>query len=215
MRRGVARRGPGPRTAESGTRVLNRGTPPDSFIKELLAFGNRIKTAAPEIFAPNNVAVDIFTVIKPYLATPMGKDPSGTQLYQWDSLLHRLAALLEAQRVHAGMESSWDWNEGVDITNHTSMTHIEGQETGIFQVSFDSTYLGKGAMKPFAKAKGIDTPERFIRAMKRDHQLALEYYGRLSRVSIRWAGPLLRHGDDSVYPWLNRKAVAEFMKLLS
>lgn len=173
------------------------------------------RTAPDVIFAPNAVPVDIFTVIKPRLGSPAGKDASGTNLYQWDSFLHRKAAMLEAMRVHAGMESSWNWNEGVDVTNKTSMTHIEGQETGIFQVSFDSTYLGGGAMKPFAATHCIDTPEKFIPKMKSDHRLAMEYYARLVRVSIRWAGPLLRSGEDSVYPWLNRAAVAEFERALA
>ena len=69
--------------------------------------------------------------------------------------MHRRAALLEVMRVHAGFESSWDWNEGVDITNPHSVAHIEGQETGIFQVSFDSVLLGHNAMLPFAQAHGI------------------------------------------------------------
>lgn len=194
-------------------RVSNRGVPPDSFLEELIAWA---KTAPPFIFAPNNVAVDIFTVIKSRLATRAGVDFSDTPILRWNSLQHRKAALTEAMRVHAGLESSWDWNEGVDKTNQTSMKNIAGQETGIFQVSFDSLNLGAGAMKPFAKERGIQAVGKFISEMKRDHVLALEYYARLVRVSIRWAGPLLRQrGPDSVYPYLSRAAVAEFQELLT
>lgn len=190
--------------------VFNRGKPTPAFLDELIAWA---RTAPDDIFAPNNVPVDIFTVIKSHLATIVSENSAG-RVYRWDSLLHRKAALCEAMRVHAGMEASWKWNEGVDRTNKTSMRNIAGQETGIFQVSFDSTYLGGGAMKPFVVKHNIETPQKFIPAMKKDHALALEYYARLVRVSIRWAGPLLRHGEDSVYPWLRRAAVAEFMKLL-
>jgi hypothetical protein len=192
--------------------VANRGVPSDSFLNELLDWA---RSAPGEIFAPNSVPVDIFTVIKSTLGSPAGKDGADTPIFHWDSLLHRKAALLETMRVHAGLEASWKWNEGVDTTNRTSMANVEGQETGIFQVSFDSTRLGAGEMKPFAKARGIDTPAKFIPAMKKDHALALEYYARLVRVSVRWAGPLMRHGADSVYPWLRRDAVAEFQSFLA
>lgn len=192
--------------------VFNRGRPPVAFLDELVAWA---KKAPDEIFAPNKVPVDIYTVIRSSLATPFPKDYAGGMVYQWDSFLQRKAALMEAMRVHAGMESNWNWNEGVDKTNATSMKNVAGQETGIFQVSFDSTYLGNGAMKAFAGRNGIAHPEHFISQMKSNHALALEYYARLSRVSIRWAGPLLRHGEDSIYPWLRRAAVAEFQTLLA
>ncbi|MEY2500571.1 MAG: hypothetical protein QOI07_905 [Verrucomicrobiota bacterium] len=192
-------------------RVHNRGYPPESFLEELIEWGRK---APDEIFASNAVPVDIYTVIKSSLATPHGHDGAGTPSFTWDTILQRRAAMMEAMRVHAGMESSWNWNEGVDTTNRTSMANITGQETGVFQISFDSLWLGNNAMLPFAKAHNIDTPEKFIPAMKHDHKLALEFYARLARVSIRWAGPLLRHGTDSVYPWLSRAAVAEFMEFL-
>lgn len=118
-------------------------------------------------------------------------------------------------RVHAGFESSWNWTEGVDRTNRTSQSSKTGEETGVFQVSFDSTYLNGSAMKAFAIAHNIETPQEFIPAMKRDKNLALEYYARLVRASIKWAGPLLRHGEDSIYPWLRRAAVTEFMSFLT
>lgn len=191
--------------------VYNRGRPTPAFLDELIDWA---RLAPDEIFAPNAAPVDIFTVIKSSLGALKGKDGAGTPIYRWDSLLHRKAALCEAMRVHAGMESSWNWKEGVDRTNKRSMKNIAGQETGVFQVSFDSIRLGNFAMRNFAIVHGIDHAEAFILAMKTDHKLALEYYARLVRVSIRWAGPLLRHGEDSVYPWMRRAAVAEFMEFL-
>lgn len=175
--------------------VSNRGVPPDTFLTELVLWG---KDAPEEIFAVNRNDNDIYTLIRP-------------ELGPWASMIHRRAAMLEAMRVHAGFESSWNWQEGVDLTNKTSQAHIEGQETGAFQVSFDSTYLGNGAMKPFAKAHGIETAEKFIPAMKADRPLALEYYARLVRVSIQWAGPLKRH---EINPSLSRESVAEFESFL-
>jgi len=195
--------------------IEKRGRAPIAFLEELVAWG---KTAPVEIFAPNRVPNDAFALIKPCLGTQKGNDESGTPIYVWDSLVHRRAAMLELMRVHAGRESNWHWNEGVDRTNKTSMKNKTGEETGIFQVSFDSTWLdsneGKDIMGAFAKAHGLDTPEKFIPAMKANHVLAMEYYARLVRVSIRWAGPLIRHTEDSVYPYLSRDAMREFMDLL-
>lgn len=198
-------------------KVLNRGSAPASFIAQLIAWG---RTAPGEIFAPNQVPIDAYAVIKPFLASPAGKDASGTPVYHWDDLLHRRAAMMELMRVHAGLESSWNWNEAVDTTNATSMQNANGEETGVFQVSFDATVLdsveGKDIMGRWLAGDGVDddSPATFIPRMKRDHAFALEFYARLVRVSIAWAGPLLRHDDKSVYPWLSRPAVAEFRAAL-
>lgn len=176
-------------------RVYNRGAPPTSFLTKLVEWGRK---ASDEIFAPNPNPADIYAYIKPILGP-------------WENLLHRRAAMLEAMRVHAGFESSWNWNEGVDTSAH-DRRDPKTQETGIFQVSFDSTYLGDGAMKPYAIAHGVNTVGSFIPAMKSRHTLALEYYARLIRVSVQWAGPIKRHEIDD---WLSRKSVAEFQELLS
>lgn len=191
------------------TRVSNRGVPPDAFLAELVEWGRK---ADAEIFAPNPNPYDIYAYIKPILGP-------------WASLLHRRAALLEEMRVHAGFESSWKFGEGVDLTNQHSVHHKDGEETGAWQVSFDSTYIDGGAlvngvwkerqvkdvMKPFAVAHGIGTVDSFIPQMKADHKLAMEYYARLVRVNVQWAGPIKRHEID---PFLSRSAVAEFMALL-
>jgi hypothetical protein len=177
-------------------RVKNRGVPPDGFLTELVQWG---RNALDEIFAPNDEPDDIYATIKLVLGP-------------WTNLLHRRAVMLEVMRVHAGMESSWNWNEGVDTTNKTSMANKTGQETGIFQVSFDSEWIEHAKMKSFAEANDISTADKFIPRMKADHNLAFEYYARLVRINIRWAGPIVRHEID---PWLSRAAVAEFQTLLS
>ncbi len=178
------------------SRVKNRGEPPDSFLTQLVEWG---RGAPGDIFAPNPNPADIYAFLRPILGP-------------WDNLLHRRAAMLEVMRVHAGFESSWNWNEGVDHTNQTSLHNKDGEETGIFQVSFDSTFIADHAMKPFAVEHGIGTVGSFIPEMKSNHPLALEYYARLVRINIKWAGPLLRHEVD---PWLSRAAVSQFEELLS
>lgn len=177
-------------------KVLNRGVPPVSFIEALVNFA---LVAEDEIFAPNPNLEDVYALTRNVLG-PWGND-----------LAHRRAGMLEVMRVHAGFESSWNWECGVDTTNRTSMRKIEGQETGAWQVSFDSLRLGHSAMVPFAEKKGIATPRLFIDRMKEDHLLAMEYYARLVRVSIKWAGPLVRR---EILPELRMDALEEFKALI-
>jgi hypothetical protein len=184
--------------------VYNRGIAPDWFLDAIITWA---KNAPAEIFAPNPVPLDIYALIKPQLGPWTGPD-------------HRRAALLEAMRVHAGFESGWNPKEGVDVTNHTSMAHISGQETGIFQVSYDSIYLGGPShpMQIFLSHQGMSTDgtagaiHAFIDRMKHDLPFALEYYARLVRLNIKWAGPLAR---KEINPWLRAAAVAEFQRFLA
>ena len=177
-------------------KVKNRGSAPDAFLSEIIQWA---KLAPMELFYPNSEPADIYATIKPVLGP-------------WESNEHRRAVMLEVMRVHAGYESSWNWKEGVDSTNASSMRNISGQETGVFQVSFDSVWLGNNRMRAFAVEHHIDTPDTFISAMKTDHALALNYYARLIRFNIRWAGPIMRHEID---PWLSRKSVKEFQELVA
>jgi hypothetical protein len=183
----------------NATKVLvsNRGVAPDEFLTEIVQWA---KNSDDSIFAVNSY-FDIYSLVAP-------------ELGPWKGPLHRKAVMLEAMRVHAGFESSWKFNEGVDVTNNTSLTHITGEETGVFQVSFDSSYLGGPTqpLKSFLEEVGIGSDiQKFIDSMKSDHQLAIEYYARLVRVNIKWAGPLVRR---EINPWLSRASVAEFESLL-
>jgi hypothetical protein len=183
--------------------VFNRGVPPDSFLDALVAFGK----SAPDSIFSQNTNYDIYSVI-------------GNALGALPDFLTRRAALLEAARVHAGFESSWNWTEGVDHTNQTSLSNITGQETGVFQVSFDSTELDQGTRQLDACLNfyGVSiTPEAFIVAMKSNHALAVEYYARLVRFSIRWAGPLLpiHGGRAAIVPYLSLPAMIEFKTLIT
>src|SRR6478609_6236155 len=102
------------------SKVAKRGTPPDSFLAELVAWG---RSAPEEIFAPRRDdphEVDIYTHLKPVLGP-------------WQSPLHRRAVMLEVLRVLAGFESSWRWDCGRDVTNSTSVTPTT-IEAGAWQV---------------------------------------------------------------------------------
>jgi len=181
------------------SKVKDRKPVPDSFLDELVAWG---RTAPDEIFAPNSEPHDVMPLLKPILGP-------------WDSLLRRKCAMLELLRCLGGFESSWNWNEGVDKTNQHSQTHIEGEETGIFQVSYDSLWLEKNGttLSDCLRRHGVNpiTVREFIDTMKSDHTLALEYAARLLRISYLWDGPIKRGEINSS---LSPDAVAELQTLM-
>ena len=174
-------------------RVFNRGVPPDSFLDQLVAWG---KTAPDAIFIPNS-AHDVYTNVF-------------TTLGPWKDLRHRRAVMLEVMRVLAGFESSWNWNEGRDMTNPKSVKP-ETIEAGAWQVSADSMGFGPD-LKALVQAKvGSLNGNDFQRAMKTNHPLAMEYIARLLRRTVNHNGPVKRHEIDS---WLRKDAVTEFLGLL-
>lgn len=175
------------------TPVSNRGMCYDSFLCSLISWG---KTAPDEIFVPkpdDEGEIDIYTHVKPVLGP-------------WTSLAYRRAALLEVMRVLGGLESSWTWTEGVDTTNWTSLHNKIGEETGAWQVSYDSRAFGAdlSAISP-------DHPQDFIDEMKTDRNLAMEYIARLLRHTIRHHGPLLR---GEVARFVRRPSALELELLL-
>src|SRR4051794_15427471 len=105
--------------------VLNRGIPPDDFLDQLVAWG---KTAPADIFAPN-ASTDIYSNVFRTLGPWQGPD-------------HRRAVMLEVMRVLAGFESGWNWNEGRDVGNPTSVTS-QTIEAGAWQVSANSMGFGQ------------------------------------------------------------------------
>lgn len=174
-------------------KVLNRGIPPDSFLNELVSWG---KDAPDEIFAPNPHA-DIYSNIVGVLGP-------------WRDLHHRRAVMLEVMRVLAGFESSWNWNEGVDTTNPTSVTP-DTIEAGAWEVSANSMSFGEELKDLVRRKVGSLDGNAFQKAMKSDHQLAMEYVARLLRRTVNHHGPVKRHEID---PWLRKDAVEEFLELL-
>src|SRR5277367_5178914 len=87
--------------------VSDKGAPPDSFLDQLVAWG---KKADDDIFAPNSIN-DIYTSVSPQLGPYSNKDPD-----------YRRGVMLEVMRVLAGLESSWDWNDGVDTSKKQAVT---------------------------------------------------------------------------------------------
>jgi hypothetical protein len=178
------------------SKVANRGEPPDWFLEQLVIWGHSAPADIFEVKLNKTHPGDVFNLLAPILGP-------------WTSPLHRRCGLLELMRVHAGLESSWKQHEGKDPGNHNP--DPKSWETGLFQVSFDSTEILKGVMKPFAIAHGINDVNSFIDKMKEDVELAFEYYARLVRWNYQWAGPLKRHEVDE---WLSRPSVVELQSLL-
>ena len=174
-------------------RVHNRGVPPDSFLDELVAWG---RTASDDIFAPNSVH-DVYTNVVGALGP-------------WNGQTHRRAVMLEVMRVLAGFESSWNWNEGRD-TNNPSSVRPDTIEAGAWQVSANSMGFGPELKTLVLTRGGSVNGNDFQRAMKRDHVLAMEYIARLLRRTVNHNGPVKRHEIDS---WLRKDAVIEFLGLL-
>jgi hypothetical protein len=173
--------------------VSNRGIPPDNFLDQLVAWG---RTAPDDIFAPNSqtdIYSNVFGVLGP-----------------WEDLRHRRAVMLEVMRVLAGFESSWDWEAGVDVTNPTSTTP-DTIEAGAWQVSANSMGFGEELKNLVLTKVGSLNGSDFQRAMKQNHQLAMEYIASLLRRTVNHNGPVKRHEID---PWLRKDAVMEFRDLL-
>ena len=185
--------------------VQGRGKPPGAFLDELVAWA---RTAPDEIFDVNNEPGDVMPRLTGILGFWEGN--AGTPA----RLLHRKCCMLELLRCLAGFESSWKWNCGVDTTNKRSLAKIACQETGIFQVSYDSIALEKNShhLYDLLRRRGVSGVNGFITQMKADHTLALEYCARLLRISFLWDGPIKRREIDSS---LSRAAVAEFQTLLA
>ena len=174
-------------------KVLNRGVPPNDFLDQLVAWG---KHAPDDIFVPNAFN-DIYSSIR-------------NTLGPWQDNHHRRAVMLEVMRVLAGFESSWDWNEGRDTNNPTSVTP-DTIEAGAWQVSANSMDFGQELKDLVLAQVGTLDGNAFQNAMKTNHPLAMEYVARLLRRTTRHHGPVLRHDID---PWLRRNAVEEFQTLL-
>jgi hypothetical protein len=174
--------------------VFNRGTPPDDFLDQLVAWG---KQTTDDIFAPNDSS-DIYSSIF-------------NTLGPWQGIPHRRAVMLEVLRVLAGFESSWNWNEGVD-KGSKEKKNAQTTEAGAWQVSANSMAFGQ-ELKDLVRAH-LDTLDgnAFQRGMKSDHPLAMEYISRLLRRTTKANGPVLRHEID---PWLRKDAVAEFQELVT
>lgn len=170
-------------------------SPPNSFLDQLI---DAINPLGEEVFASNNLK-DIYSVME-------------SALGPWTGPLHRKAVMCEVLRVQAAFESDWNWNEGVDVNNLHSVTHVEGQETGAFQVSADSMVFDTSLSGCVDRALGSHEPLVFISGMKTNHALAVEYCARLLRFNTTWCGTINDH--TQVIEHVSRDAVAEFQSFL-
>lgn len=174
--------------------VSNRGIPPDEFLEQLIVWG---RFASDEFFAPNPYS-DIYASVK-------------NALGPWEGIFHRRCVMLEVMRVLGGFESSWNWNEGRDVTNRTSVTP-ETIEAGMWQVSANAMNYGSELRDLVSLHVGTLEGNEFQRAMKKDHALAMEFVARLLRRTTLHHGPVLR---GEIHNWLRRDAVVEFQQLLA
>lgn len=173
--------------------VFNRGRPPAAFLNELVDWA---LTAPDEIFevSPNP---DIYSVM-------------ANALWPWRDLAHRKAGMLETLRVLAGYESSWNWQDGRDITNPKSGTPCT-EEAGIFQCSGDSMNYDPVLRELLRREAGATDCDTFRRVSKDNHAFAIEYCARLLRINTQHHGPI-KHGY--VANWVRRDAVEEFARIL-
>lgn len=180
--------------------VYNRGVPPDNFLDGIVDFARTsdYMGSGASIFLPNN-RYDIYSLIEPALGP-------------WTGIESRIAGMMEAMRVHGMFESSGIWTCGVDTTNANSVAHIEGQETGVFQVSWDSHHFDQSLEDCIDRYCDDSVPQCFIDTMKTNHLFACEYYARLVRFNIAWAGPLVH---KLIVPYLSRAAMVEFQAAIS
>jgi hypothetical protein len=170
-------------------------SPPNSFLDQLIDAINPLPDA---VFAENAVH-DIYSVMLGALGP-------------YTDLLHRKAVMCEVLRVQAAFESDWNWDEGVDTTNPESQAHRTGEETGAFQVSWDSMRFDNSlqdCVRPFFPPADVDA---FIKQMKLNHALAVEYCARLLRFNTRWCGTI--NHPIMVISHVRRDAVAEFKSFL-
>jgi len=172
------------------------GNPPNSFLDQLI---DVIDSLPDEVFAEND-RDDIYSVMN-------------NALGPYSGLMHRKAVMCEVLRVQAAFESDWNWNQGVDINSQHSLTHLDGQETGAFQISADSMRFHESLPACVDRLAGKHDVLTFIHAMKTNHALAVEYCARLLRFNTRWCGTINDH--SKVIAHVRPDAVAEFQTFLT
>ncbi len=170
-------------------KVHNRGFVPDEFLAEIIQWA---RNAPDEIFSSHDV-YDVYDIAQ-------------LKLGPFTDLKYRRAAMVNMLMVHAGMESSWKWNEGYDSSKPSSMNTCEAAEAGAFQPSYDSVHnFGGDLIDLFnqhchnlaGSAGGPDLTtdcEIFQNCSKADHKFAIEYTARLLRH---------KNGYKHFGPWLN------------
>jgi hypothetical protein len=172
------------------------GIPPKSFLDELIDSINPL----PDVVFERNDKHDIYSVM-------LGS------LGPYTDLLHRKAVMCEVLRVMAAFESDWNWNAGVDKNNEYSKLHKQGEETGAFQVSWDSLVFDKSLTDCLDRLAGAHDVDTFISKMKQNHSLAVEYCARLLRFNTTWCGTI--NHASMVISHVRRDSVQEFKSFLT
>ena len=168
--------------------------PPTAFLDEMVDWA---LLAPDELFQPYAV-FDVYSSV-------VG------QLGPYGIGAHRKAVILEVLRCLAGLESMWNWNQGVHASKPQAKTS-HNEEAGAWQVSADS--MGKGqSLTDFAQATlGATDDATFISGMKTNHTFAIEYTVRLLRITIDHWGPFVN--SKSIFSQLNRASAKEFRGFL-
>ncbi len=183
--------------------VSEQHGPPELNAAFLDTIVDTIQGLPDEVFKPNPY-YDIYSVMNGVLGP-------------YEDLTHRKAVMCEVLRVVAAFESDWNWNAGVDKHKPAEKFHPESEETGAFQVSWDSVYTTENdkneTLRACAAAGGATDAASFIRVMKANHKLAVEYCARLFRFSVGWCGTV--KDRNMVVSHVSRKAVAEFRSFLA
>lgn len=170
--------------------VPQRGYPKPDVVEDIVKW---VHLAPPEYFAANDSKMDIYNSVKP-------------QLGPYTSLKHRRAVMAESLIILAARESTWDWNEGRDMS--ASNTSAETMESGIFQTSCNARNLKpvSADLKGIMAAHGITTCGQFITDTKSNHTFALEFTTKLLRFRTDHHGPVLR---KEINPYLRRACVEQ------
>lgn len=169
--------------------VPQRGYPKPDVVEDIVKW---VHSAPPEYFAPNDSKMDIYNSVKPHLGP-------------YTSLKHRRAVMAESLIILAARESSWDWNEGRDMS--ADNTSLETMESGIFQTSCNARNLKpvSNSLQAIMAAHGVVTCKQFITDTKTNHLFALEFTTKLLRFRTDHHGPVLR---KEINPYLRRACVA-------
>lgn len=184
--------------------ISNRGAPSQGFINEVIA---ATKAAPDEVFAVNSINDEIFPLVKPKLAK------SG-----WRGLTHRRAAMATAMIVLGAYESSFDFTEGVDVSNASSLKNKCNEEAGAFQTSANSMSFSPTLSKLFReqcadfRKKDSNDCRAWIACTKSPSKrhFQIEYTERLLRFTTRHHGPLIRRSD--VYNHLSLACMQQLEK---
>jgi len=181
-----------------------RKAPPDAFLKDL---HNYVKGAPLVTLIDNQRPADrdIFKHLKAELG-----------LNEMSSIKQRRAMLFELLRVSAAMESSFNWQEGRDMSaNNTSPETIE---SGIFQTSCNShvyveneKYLRWTFLDELMQKNGVAPRDcvRWIPTMKDESkkEMIFEHHAFMIRHNFRHYGPLVDR--ERVGKNLSKQCMAE------